>query len=131
MFANEIFIFCTITITTITTITTIITYTTFTFIKNYIHSFDKVKSCDKMIQTDINHMVDKMIQTDINHMVDKMIQTDINHMVDKMIQTDNIYNEFEYIENPIVENTLENLILLTKNLDNIENNPSNYNWTFC
>ena len=119
MFANEIFIFCTITITTITTITTIITYTTFTFIKNYIHSFDKVKSCDKMIQTDINHMVDKMIQTDINH------------MVDKMIQTDNIYNEFEYIENHIVENTLENLILLTKNLDNIENNPSNYNWTFC
>jgi hypothetical protein len=106
MFANEISFFT----VTISTISTIITISTFTFIKKYIQIFDKVKSCDKIIQTDIKVMVDSETQTDGMNC--------------------SSFIEIEYIPSPVVEDTLENLILLAKDQLNIQKNPSNYKWFF-
>ena len=114
MFANDLSYFCTT--ITISTLTTIITFSSFTYIKNlYTQILNKVSYHDKAVQTDTPAMIHSETQTD---------------SCDNVNIDCNSYIAIEYITNPKVEDSLENLILLAKDQLVIQQNPSSYKWFF-
>ena len=124
MFAYDLSYFCTI---TISTITTIITFSSFTYIKNlFTQILDKPPLCDKgrPLKPPLR---DKEIQTDGKIMIHSETQTESGDNVDIDC---NSYIAIEYITNPTVEDSLENLMLLAKDQLVIQQDSSNYKWFF-